>query len=89
MVMNGFVSLIMAPWKQEKDTFSIIIAMVAKRENKCSFKKMSWLDKHEARKNVTTSNIYILKKNAPNLENKLVFHIMTTFSNFALIIETN
>ena len=53
-------------------------------------KKVSWLDKHERReKNVTTSNIYILRKRAQKLENMLFLDIITTFDNFALIIEAS
>ena len=41
-------------------------------------------------KNVTTSNMYILRKRTQELNDITVFlHIMTTFHNFALIIETS
>ena len=39
--MNGFVSLTIAPVETKKDTFPIIIVMVAKRENECSIKKIN------------------------------------------------
>ena len=45
-------------------------------------KWFDWISK-KREKNVTTSNVYILRKGTQKLENILFLHIMTTFHNFA------
>ena len=94
--MNGFVSLTMAPVETKKNTFSVIIAMVAKREDECSFKKMnlidmyyqwkkSWLDKPEVRKKCHDLKYVHFEKKDPEARKHIFLYVMTTFHNFALI----
>ena len=50
--------------------------------------KDDWISMKQE-KNITISNMYILRKSAQKLENILFLHIMTTSHSFALIIETS